>query len=94
MIDYKNIPVFSPDIWRNMARLCVKSKRIDVAGLCFARMNSPASARALKLCEGQELDSKVAMLALQLDMLVSTNRYSLGLGLLLNLHRILISGRI
>jgi len=60
------------EIWRNMARLCLTSKRVDVASICFARMKNVGACRALRICMKREdvIEAQVAMVALQLDMIV------------------------
>lgn len=54
-----------------MAKMCVKTKRLDVASLCLGNMGHARGARALRQAMKEpQLDAKVAMLALQLGMLV------------------------
>lgn len=57
-----------------MARLCLKSKRVDIASICFARMKNVGACRAIRLSQQREDDTEVqvAMVALQLDMLVES----------------------
>ncbi len=38
----------STSVWENMARMCVKTKRLDVAEICLGNMGSAQAARALK----------------------------------------------
>ena len=60
---------FSEAVWESMAKMCVKTKRVDVAKVCLGRMGHVRGAHALRLAEQEpELDAKVAMLALQLGM--------------------------
>lgn len=42
----KNINSMS--IWENMARMCVKTKRLDVAAACLGNMGSSRGAMALR----------------------------------------------
>ena len=52
-----------------MARNCVKTKRLDVAFICLAKMRNARAARALREAELEsELEAQVAMLAIQLNM--------------------------
>lgn len=61
----------SETVWENMAKMCVKTKRLDVAALCLGNMGHARGARALRYAMKEpELDARVAMLALQLGMLV------------------------
>lgn len=62
----------SETVWENMARMCVKTKRLDVAALCLGNMGHARGARALRQAMKEpQLDARVAMLALQLNMVVS-----------------------
>lgn len=55
-----------------MAKMCVKTKRLDVAALCLGNMGHARGARALRCAMKEpQLDARVAMLALQLGMLVT-----------------------
>lgn len=54
-----------------MARMCVKTRRLDVARVCLGNMGNARAAKALKEAEGEpEPEAQVAMLAVQLGMLV------------------------
>lgn len=56
-----------------MARMCVKTQRLDVAKVCLGNMGHARGARALREAEREpELEARVAMLAIQLGMLVSS----------------------
>ena len=53
--------------------MCVKTKRLDVAMLCLGNMGHARGARALRRAMKEpQLDARVAMLALQLGMVVSS----------------------
>lgn len=55
-----------------MARMCVKTKRLDVATVCLGNMGNARAARALREAQQEpELDARVACLAIQLSMTVS-----------------------
>lgn len=57
-----------------MARMCVKTKRLDVATVCLGNMGNARAARALRdVHKEPELDARVACLAVQLGLIVSTN---------------------
>lgn len=65
--------VQSPGVWSSLARMCVKTKRIDVAGVCLGHMGNAMAARALRLAMADDtlpLEAKVAVLAIHLGMLV------------------------
>ena len=69
-----------------MARMCVKTKRLDVASVCLGNMKNARAAKALrKAMKEPEHDARVAILAVQLNMLVSTSLFildnSIGSGL-------------
>ena len=54
-----------------MSRMCVKTKRLDVASVCLGNMKNARAAKALrKAMKEPEHDARVAMLAIQLNMLV------------------------
>ena len=54
-----------------MARMCVKTKRLDVASVCSGNMGNVRGAKALRESQKEpEYDARVAMLAIQLGMLV------------------------
>lgn len=55
-----------------MARVCVKTQRLDVAKVCLGNMGHARGARALREAEREpEPEARVAMLAIQLGLLVS-----------------------
>lgn len=64
--------IFSESVWENMAKMCVKSRRLDVASVCLGNMGHARGAKALRESLNEpELDAKVAMLAIQLGLTVS-----------------------
>ncbi|CAG9817936.1 unnamed protein product [Phaedon cochleariae] len=79
--------VESVGVWGNLARMCVKTRRLDVAGVCLGHMGDAKAARALRMAVGDEtlsLQAKVAVLAVHLGMLddaeqlyVQCNRHDL-----------------
>ncbi|KAM9305481.1 intraflagellar transport protein 140 homolog [Gastrophryne carolinensis] len=57
-------------VWENMARMCVKTRRLDVAKVCLGKMGHARGAKALREAELEpEVEARVAMLAVQLGML-------------------------
>lgn len=65
----------SEAVWENMARMCVKSRRLDVARVCLGNMGNARAARALRDAEKEpELEAQVAVLAIQLGMLEDAER--------------------
>lgn len=38
----------SPSIWRNMAKMCVITRRLDVASICLGNMGFAVGAKALR----------------------------------------------
>ncbi|KAK1881551.1 Intraflagellar transport protein 140 like [Dissostichus eleginoides] len=53
-----------------MARMCVKTRRLDVARVCLGNMGNGRAAKALREVETEpEPEAQVAMLAIQLGML-------------------------
>ncbi|XP_066239057.1 intraflagellar transport protein 140 homolog isoform X1 [Saccopteryx leptura] len=68
---FKSIKLIkSQAVWENMARVCVKTQRLDVAKVCLGNMGHARGARALREAEQEpELEAHVAVLAIQLGML-------------------------
>lgn len=66
--------VQSNGVWASLAKMCVKTRRLDVAGVCLGHMGNAMAARALRLAMIDETlphEAKVAVLAVHLGMLVS-----------------------
>ena len=62
----------SESVWENMAKMCVKTRRLDVATVCLGNMGHARGAKALRESQTQpELDARVAVLAMQLGLHVS-----------------------
>ncbi|KAG8557746.1 hypothetical protein GDO81_016722 [Engystomops pustulosus] len=68
---FKSIKLIkSETVWENMARMCVKTRRLDVAKVCLGKMGHARGAKALREAEQEpEVEARVAMLAIQLGML-------------------------
>ena len=59
----------SESVWENMAKMCVKTRRLDVATVCLGNMGHARGAKFLReALSAPELDAKVAMLAVQLGL--------------------------
>ncbi|XP_041073639.1 intraflagellar transport protein 140 homolog isoform X1 [Polyodon spathula] len=73
---FKSIKLIKSEaVWENMARMCVKTRRLDVARVCLGNMGHARGARALREAEAEpELDARVAVLATQLGMLEDAER--------------------
>uniref|UniRef100_H2ZSL2 Intraflagellar transport 140 n=1 Tax=Latimeria chalumnae TaxID=7897 RepID=H2ZSL2_LATCH len=73
---FKSIKLIKSEaVWENMARMCVKTRRLDVARVCLGNMGHARGAKALREAEQEpELDARVAMLAVQLGMLEDAER--------------------
>uniref|UniRef100_A0AAZ3P1Y4 Intraflagellar transport 140 homolog (Chlamydomonas) n=1 Tax=Oncorhynchus tshawytscha TaxID=74940 RepID=A0AAZ3P1Y4_ONCTS len=74
---FKSIKLIKSEaVWENMARMCVKNRRLDVARVCLGNMGNARAARALREAEAEpELEARVAVLALQLGMLDAEKLY-------------------
>ncbi|XP_062847169.1 intraflagellar transport protein 140 homolog isoform X2 [Trichomycterus rosablanca] len=71
----------SEAVWENMARMCVKTRRLDVARVCLGNMGNARAAHALREAEKEpELEAQVAMLATQLGMLDNAEALYLSCG--------------
>lgn len=72
--------VDSVGVWRSLAKMCVKMKRLDVAGVCLGHMGDAGAARALRIAIGDSMlpqEAKLAVLAVQLGMFVSKHGVSI-----------------
>ena len=64
--------ISSESVWENMAQMCVKNRRLDVASVCLGNMSSARGAKALReSLKENDLDARVAILAMQLGLTVS-----------------------
>ena len=62
---------YSQKVWESLARMCVKSQRLDVALVCLGNMGSARAAKAVREAqELPELEARLAVLATQLGMTV------------------------
>lgn len=59
-------------VWENMAQMCVKSHRIDVARVCLGNMGNVKGIKLLRdeAARGADSDTQVALIALNLGMIV------------------------
>lgn len=66
---------YSKTVWENMAKMCVISRRLDVAAVCLGNMGNARAAMALRKAREElpEIEAQLAVLAIQLDMLVSVS---------------------
>ena len=70
-----NCSVCSESVWENMAKMCVKTRRLDVAAVCLGNMKHARGAKALReALKEPELDARVGVLAMQLGLNVSETR--------------------
>ncbi len=57
-------------VWQNMAQMCVKTKRLDVAQVCLGNMRFARGARVVRETENErEIEARLAMVAIQLNMI-------------------------
>ncbi|BFZ17235.1 hypothetical protein BsWGS_20274 [Bradybaena similaris] len=62
-------------VWENMAKMCVKNRRLDVASVCLGNMGHARGAKALREAfKEPELDARVAVLAVQLGLYEDAER--------------------
>uniref|UniRef100_A0A8C9FMI7 Intraflagellar transport 140 n=1 Tax=Pavo cristatus TaxID=9049 RepID=A0A8C9FMI7_PAVCR len=73
---FKSIKLIKSEaVWENMARMCVKTQRLDVAKICLGNMGHARGAKALREAEQEpEQEARVAVLAVQLGMLEDAER--------------------
>ncbi len=68
-------------LWENMARMCVKTKRLDVAEVCLGNMGHATGAAAVRQAKVEpERDAAVAMLAVQLGLMEEAEALYQGCG--------------
>lgn len=63
-------------VWKSLARMCVKTKQLNMAALCLGHMKHAQGARALREAmqdENLNLDAKCGVLAVQLGLHVCNN---------------------
>ena len=61
----------SKSVWENLAKMCIKSRRLDVALVCLGNIGNARAAKAVREAQRiPEHDARLAVLATQLDMLV------------------------
>uniref|UniRef100_A0AC35F1W5 Uncharacterized protein n=1 Tax=Panagrolaimus sp. PS1159 TaxID=55785 RepID=A0AC35F1W5_9BILA len=69
-------------VWDHMARMCVKTRRMDVARVCLGNMQNSRAARNVRLSieRGDSADIQAARLAIELGMIeeAKTIFYSIG----------------
>lgn len=63
--------IFRESVWENLARMCVLTRRADVAKICLGKMGLFRGARALRAVDQDNPDTKIAILAIHLNMRVS-----------------------
>ena len=69
----------NPDVWENMAHMCIKNKRLDVAETCLGNMGPVRGARAVRdAAEEPELDARVAAVAVHLGLTDEAERLYRG----------------
>ena len=80
-------------IWESLARICVKTKRLDVARLCLSNVGNSHTLRALREAKKEpETDVQVAILAAHLGMMPEAEKLLLGCGRYDILNRIYQAG--
>lgn len=81
----------SASVWENMAKMCVQTRRIDVAEVCLGNMGHVRGADAVREAAAEpEPEARVAMLAIQLGLLDDAERLYAQCGrydLLCKMHR-------
>lgn len=67
---YRSVKLIeNPSVWENMAHMCVKTKRVDVAEVCLGNMGHARGAAAVKEATLQpQLEVPIAMVAIQLGL--------------------------
>lgn len=80
-----------PQVWENMALMCVKTKRLDVAEVCLGNMGHARGARAVRQAKAEpQVEAQIAMVAVQVGLLEDAERCYIDCGrwdLLNNLYQ-------
>lgn len=71
MTHFKILFTYSSAVWTSLAKMCVKTKRLDVAEICLGHMKDCRGLTILRSSNNEELDARVACLAVHLEMYVS-----------------------
>lgn len=62
-------------VWENMAHMCVKTRRLDVAEMCMGNMGHARGAQALRESKREpEIEAQIATVAIQLGLLDDAER--------------------
>ena len=87
----------SDNVWENMAKMCVKNKRLDVAEICFSNISNANACKAIRLIkktEANDINSQLALIAIQLKMYdqaellyLESKRYDLLIKLYINTNK-------
>eukprot|EP00003_Mantamonas_plastica_P014405 TRINITY_DN2501_c0_g2_i5.p1 TRINITY_DN2501_c0_g2~~TRINITY_DN2501_c0_g2_i5.p1 ORF type:complete len:1231 (+),score=430.28 TRINITY_DN2501_c0_g2_i5:227-3919(+) len=73
---YKTVRLIkSSTVWENMAQMCVKTNRLDVAEVCLSNMGHARGVRMLREArKDSEPEAQMAMVAVQLGMIEDAKR--------------------
>ncbi|EKX53449.1 hypothetical protein GUITHDRAFT_84428 [Guillardia theta CCMP2712] len=79
---YKAVKLIKgPNVWKNMAHMCVKTSRLDVAEVCLSNMGDAKGARAVRLArQEKEREAQIAMVAIQLGLIEDAERLYVSCG--------------
>ena len=93
---YKAVKLIkTPTVWENMAHMCIKTKRLDVAEYCISNMGNIRGARALReAAEYKEVDARVGTVAVHLGLIEDARKLFAGcerFDLLNNLFQVIIT---
>ena len=70
-----------PQVWENMALMCVKTKRLDVAEVCLGNMGHARGARAVRLAKNEpQVEAQIAMVAVQVGLLEDAEKCYIDCG--------------
>lgn len=71
----------SKGVWENMAHMCVKTQRLDVAEVCLSNMGNARGAMAVREAKKEpEPEARIAMVAVQLGLVEDAERLYLQCG--------------
>jgi intraflagellar transport protein 140 len=75
-------------VWKSLAKMCVKTKQLNMALLCLGHMKQASAARALREAmqdDSLSLEAQVGILAVELNLHVSFHMLNIYINIYLNI---------
>jgi len=81
-------------VWKSLAKMCVKTKQLNMALLCLGHMKQASAARALREAmqdDSLSLEAQVGILAVELNLHVNYHMLNMHINIYLNMFLIELS---